>query len=230
LGWKRQHKKEQPWLIRKIRRHNMFNLEQSIAEWRRQMLAAGIKWPVPLEELESHLREEIERQMKSGMGEQQAFEIAALQIGEAVGIKSEFGKIDADRVSRPLAWVAWGSFVISFFLPACNQLWGWQCAGLSATAISWSVSLASMTLANLFMVASFFLSLRFSQTKRAMQWLRLSSLAALILVWSYVLGLIATGGESSLKIGCYVWGLSFLLLFLSVFKVLGRKKLATRYV
>ena len=43
-------------------RNNMFDLEQSIADWRRQMLAAGIKTPVPLEELESHLREEIERQ------------------------------------------------------------------------------------------------------------------------------------------------------------------------
>ena len=37
----------------------MFDLEQSIAEWRRQMLAAGIKTPVPLEELEIHLREDI---------------------------------------------------------------------------------------------------------------------------------------------------------------------------
>jgi len=37
----------------------MFNLEPSIAEWRRQMLAAGVKTPVPLEELESHLRDEL---------------------------------------------------------------------------------------------------------------------------------------------------------------------------
>ena len=47
----------------------MPDLEKSIAEWRRQMLAAGIKTPVPLEELEIHLREEIEQQMKSGIGE-----------------------------------------------------------------------------------------------------------------------------------------------------------------
>ena len=51
----------------------MFDLEQSIAEWRQQMLAAGIKTPVPLEELEIHLREEIERQMKSGLNEQTGF-------------------------------------------------------------------------------------------------------------------------------------------------------------
>ena len=39
----------------------MFDLEQAIAGWRRQMLAAGIQSPVPLEELGIHLRDEIER-------------------------------------------------------------------------------------------------------------------------------------------------------------------------
>jgi hypothetical protein len=212
----------------------MFNLEQSIAEWRKQMLAAGIKTPAPLEELESHLREEIERQIKAGINGRSAFETAVQQIGAAGGIKAEFGKIDTDHLNRPLAWAAWGSFVISFFLPSCNQLWGWQCAVLSATSISsgngGGFCLASMTLANLFMVTSVFLFLRYSQKNRVMKWLRFSSLAALVWVWLYVFGLIATGGGPSLKIGCYVWSLSFLLLFLSGFKFFGRKKLTTQYV
>jgi hypothetical protein len=72
----------------------MFNLEQPIAEWRQQMLAAGIKSPVPLEELEIHLREEIERQMKSGLNEQRAFEISAQQIGQPKTLKSEFKKAE----------------------------------------------------------------------------------------------------------------------------------------
>jgi hypothetical protein len=72
--------------------HAMFNLEQSIADWRQQMLAAGIKTPVPLEELEIHLREEIERQMKSGLGEQKAFEVSLLQIGRPEILRSEFKK------------------------------------------------------------------------------------------------------------------------------------------
>jgi len=71
----------------------MFDLEQSIAEWRRQMLAAGIKMPVPLEELESHLREEVERRMKLGMNEQQAFKMTASQIGPADVLNKEFKKI-----------------------------------------------------------------------------------------------------------------------------------------
>src|SRR5580658_3906971 len=71
----------------------MFNLEQSIAEWRKQMLAAGIKSPVPLEELESHLREEIELRMKTGLDSRNAFEVAIQQMGNAGGLKNEFKKI-----------------------------------------------------------------------------------------------------------------------------------------
>ena len=70
----------------------MFNLEQSIAGWRPQMLAAGIKTPVPLEELEIHLREEIERQVKTGLNEKEAFKTAAQKIGQARILKTEFKK------------------------------------------------------------------------------------------------------------------------------------------
>jgi len=54
----------------------MFDLEQAIIAWRQQMLAAGIKSPVPLEELENHLRDEIRQHTKSGMSEVEAFNSA----------------------------------------------------------------------------------------------------------------------------------------------------------
>ena len=73
----------------------MFDLDQAIAEWRRQMLAAGIKTPVPLEELESHLREDIERQIESGLNAPQAFESAARRIGQASALRTEFSKAGA---------------------------------------------------------------------------------------------------------------------------------------
>jgi hypothetical protein len=71
----------------------MFNLEQSIVEWRRQMLAAGINKPAPLEELEGHLREEIEQLSKSGLTPPDAFEAAVQQIGSAILLKKEFKKV-----------------------------------------------------------------------------------------------------------------------------------------
>ena len=106
----------------------MFNLEEKISEWRKQMLTAGIQTPVPLEELENHLREEIERQMRSGVDSQPAFEIAAKQIGQPEPIKAEFkkssgflGSLGENRQARinrtfALLWLAyssWGFFIIS---------------------------------------------------------------------------------------------------------------------
>jgi hypothetical protein len=70
----------------------MFNLEEAITDWRQQMLAAGIKTPVPLEELESHLREEIGQQTAAGLDEQAAFNLAVRQTGRAEVLKTEFAK------------------------------------------------------------------------------------------------------------------------------------------
>jgi hypothetical protein len=72
----------------------MFDLERAIAEWRQHMLAAGIKTPAPLEELESHLREEIEQRVKAGVGEQQAFKVAIQKIGKGEMLKNEFTKVE----------------------------------------------------------------------------------------------------------------------------------------
>ena len=57
------------------------------------MLAAGIKTPVPLEELESHLREDVEQQMQLGLSAQHAFGSAVKKIGQAPELKREFKKI-----------------------------------------------------------------------------------------------------------------------------------------
>src|SRR5262245_40153531 len=72
---------------------SQFNLEHAIAEWRQQLRVAGITSPATLAELESHLREEIERQAHSGSNLQPAFETAAKRIGCAVELEKEFQKL-----------------------------------------------------------------------------------------------------------------------------------------
>src|SRR5665213_2450090 len=75
----------------------MFNLDQSISDWRRRMLAGGVKNPGVLDELESHLREDVARQAQSGIGGEEAFEAAARRIGEARALKAEFAKTGRKR-------------------------------------------------------------------------------------------------------------------------------------
>lgn len=72
----------------------MFNLEQEILEWRREMLGAGIKSPVPLDELECHLRDEFEEQEKAGLGEADAFKAAVKNLGPAPVLQPEFKKCE----------------------------------------------------------------------------------------------------------------------------------------
>ncbi len=92
----------------------MFDLEQSIADWRQQMLASGIKSPTPLEELEIHLREEIELQTKLGLNAQTAFEAAVQRIGKANMLKNEFEKAEGAKEFR-----AWGKIQIIYSIGLC---------------------------------------------------------------------------------------------------------------
>jgi hypothetical protein len=121
--------------------NNMFDLEQSIADWHRQMLAAGIKTPVPLEELEIHLREEIERQMESGLAPQKALVAAMGKIGQVQTLKAEFTKIGSAKKSNRLEQKV--VFVLSLCV-LCGMLTvavcilhkydmsrGWRLAGLA---------------------------------------------------------------------------------------------------
>jgi leader peptidase (prepilin peptidase)/N-methyltransferase len=117
--------------------NNMFDLDEAIAEWRKQMLAAGIKTPVPLEELESHLRDDVEQQVQSGIDAQQAFEAAVLQIGNAGTLKREFTKVGETKevLQRKVVWALIGVASLGCWIefgrsPAVAIVYGVLLAGL----------------------------------------------------------------------------------------------------
>jgi len=80
----------------------MFNLNHAIKEWRRQMIAAGVKTPVPMEELESHLRDDVEGRMNAGLSAEEAFALAAQEIGPGAALRLEFEKVPLTPGSDPL--------------------------------------------------------------------------------------------------------------------------------
>ncbi|HEX4265162.1 MAG TPA: Clp protease N-terminal domain-containing protein [Verrucomicrobiae bacterium] len=73
----------------------MFDLDLAISEWRRQMSAGGIKSREVLAELESHLRDDVEQQMRSGIAAEKAFHEAVRRIGPADKVRVEFAKVAA---------------------------------------------------------------------------------------------------------------------------------------
>ncbi len=120
----------------------MFDLETSIAQWRRQMLAAGIKTSA-LDELESHLREEIERQMKAEQSQPAAFEMAVEIVGRGRELGKEFKKAEpiSARFTRLLG-IACGTVAFLFllwlfpFLFVNQTDWTAKALGLAAIATS----------------------------------------------------------------------------------------------
>jgi hypothetical protein len=72
----------------------MHNLEDSIAEWRKSMMAAATLSRESLDELENHLRENVDQLTRSGMTEPEAFQRAVTQLGGPSTIASEFQKLD----------------------------------------------------------------------------------------------------------------------------------------
>jgi hypothetical protein len=115
----------------------MFNLESAIAAWRQKMLAAGIETPVPLEELEIHLREDVERQLQSGVAAEQAFALAVQRLGEARTLTTEFknaGTMNAPNHQRIYDEVIAAYALFSLFITVGMIYWppsmyaGWSIA------------------------------------------------------------------------------------------------------
>jgi len=68
----------------------MFDIDQAVLKWRRQMVEAGITAPSILDELESHLREDVGTHVRSGQNLQEAFEGAVERLGQASLLRLEF--------------------------------------------------------------------------------------------------------------------------------------------
>lgn len=100
----------------------MFDLEKAVAEWRRRMIANGLRDGATLDELESHLRLDMEQQMQSGVNLSQTFEAAVARIGRADVLKREFAKTKGFRggINRILA-VLWFAGCLLSFNTVCRQ-------------------------------------------------------------------------------------------------------------
>jgi len=105
----------------------MSDLETQITTWRQQMLAAGIKAPVPLEELENHLRDVVEHQIHAGADASAAFEAAVRRIGAPAQLLQEFQQANThERMNKNLRnifiAIAVLAVALGFILPMLAKL------------------------------------------------------------------------------------------------------------
>lgn len=77
----------------------MFNLEQAIKDWRQRMLHAGVKSPIPLDELETHLREQLQNVARI---DEKIFNSAVQQFGAPTALRGEFKKVESQNMKRKI--------------------------------------------------------------------------------------------------------------------------------
>lgn len=92
----------------------MFNLEQRFADWRQSLPPALRENQELLEELESHLREAFERQMKAGKSAEDSWSAALSSMGDAQNVAREFAK-----VHRQIWWPAWVAALLLILCVGC---------------------------------------------------------------------------------------------------------------
>src|SRR5262245_20703274 len=91
-----------------IKRRDMFDLESAMAHWRRQMRNGGINRSCVLDELESHLRDDIRRRIQSGTETRSAFETSVEQLGPPRLLRPEFRKINYAKSMKRILFVILG--------------------------------------------------------------------------------------------------------------------------
>ena len=213
----------------------------AIDRWRQELaLQAGLTAEIR-RELEAHLCDCMAAFRKRGLSDEESFRLARQRVGRPQQLDKEFKKAMKPAASlwnRPLIITAWAMYIVSFFLPAYGVMYGWKCAIIQnyfwakAAQGDWiSIHYELLMLANLLMLASPLLLGQFSQSLRHLQWLHHMTLAAVILVWSFVLQLLPHQDGAALRAGCFVWSLSFTLLYIAVLVQLieARRQPAARH-
>lgn len=76
----------------------MFDLEIQINSWRDHLRARGNFTEIDLSELESHLRDEIDDLISSGLSADEAFLISVKRLGNADAISNEYAKVNTDNL------------------------------------------------------------------------------------------------------------------------------------
>jgi hypothetical protein len=123
----------------------MFDLESEIQAWRENLARQKVGDGEILDELESHLREQIDRNVKTGMAQADAFMSAVAKIGAVKELKREFRKTSRKHIVIKASLLILGWLAAGFTLSYCIcvlalhwNFWNWGPAWDAETMIELS--------------------------------------------------------------------------------------------
>src|SRR5688500_12588538 len=84
--------------------HEAFDLERQITAWRETIASdLGSRGPEIIDELESHLRDDVDQRVRAGRTPAQAWEAALTRLGESQKLAAEFRK--SPPTAPPAPWL-----------------------------------------------------------------------------------------------------------------------------
>ncbi len=101
----------------------MFDLNDEIQDWRKQLSGTGACYAKDVEELEAHLRDEIEHLTATGLTSEEGFLVARYRLGEAEALGREYSKVNPWAVWRfRFFWMAAGLLAMNLLGIISNLL------------------------------------------------------------------------------------------------------------
>lgn len=113
-----------------------FNLNLALQAWRNQLRESAAYRATDVEELESHLRDSVEKLVAGGLTEEEALQVASRRIGSGAALEREFAKVNQASVWLDrLLWMLIGALA-------------WQLITVLANALGQFVNLLAVRLAS----------------------------------------------------------------------------------
>jgi len=100
----------------------MFDLNKAISSWRMRLSEKQTCAKSDIDEMETHLREEIDSLTASKLSEQEAFLVAAHRLGDTDSLAAEFAKVNTSILwRRRLFWIGAGilSYIVAKYIAGC---------------------------------------------------------------------------------------------------------------
>jgi len=100
----------------------MFDLNKAISSWRIGLSERQTCEKSDIDEMESHLREEIDSLTASKLSEQEAFLVATQRLGDTNSLAAEFAKVNTSILWRKrLFWAGAGllSYIVATYIAKC---------------------------------------------------------------------------------------------------------------
>jgi hypothetical protein len=165
----------------------MSDVEKCIEQWRRALRTSEAFGASDLEELESHLREEMERLRPLGLSETESFLVARHRLGATEALETEYEKVNTDRRSLlRLSWMVVGVlvYILAGYVAVGVSHGGMAVAlrqGVGPAALAW-VGVATKAVAAAALLLIVWVCVRRSSWSRLTGRLRTLSLPWLVLL------------------------------------------------